>query len=84
MGVSPWMNATVGPSEARRAKEGASVDSAEGRKDITGVNPWRLHGSVRELWKHEGNKNLPPKLASKAKKRSYSDIITPAQSLVMQ
>ncbi len=43
MGVSPWMNATVGPSEARRAKEGASVDSAEERKGTTGVNPWGFH-----------------------------------------
>jgi hypothetical protein len=43
MGVDPWMNATVGPSEARRAKEGASADSTEERKDTTGVNPWRLH-----------------------------------------
>ncbi len=43
MGVGPWMNATVGSSEARRAKEGASADSAEERKDTTGVNPWRLH-----------------------------------------
>ncbi len=43
MGVSPWTNATVGPSEVRRAKEGASADSAEERKDTTGVNPWRLH-----------------------------------------
>jgi len=45
MGVSPWMNATVGPPEARRAQEGASADSAEEREDTTGVNPWRLHGS---------------------------------------
>ncbi len=43
MGLRPWINATVGPSEARRAKEGASADSAEERKDTTGVNPWRLH-----------------------------------------
>ncbi len=43
MGVSLWMNATVGPSEARRAKEGASADSAEERKDTTGVNAWSLH-----------------------------------------
>jgi len=65
MGVSSWMNATVGPSEARfvpwntphgrdeslrvstystgQAKEGASADSADERKDTTGVNPWRLH-----------------------------------------
>ncbi len=57
MGVSPWMNATVGPSEARRApslrsrtgsfggvsKEGTSVKSTEKRKDAIGVNPWRLH-----------------------------------------
>jgi hypothetical protein len=43
MGVSPWMNATVGPSKARRAKEGALADSAEERKDTTGVHPWRLH-----------------------------------------
>jgi len=42
-GVSPWMNAHGGPFEARRAKEGASADSAEERKDTTGVNPWRLH-----------------------------------------
>jgi len=56
MGVSPWMNATVGPFEARRApglrsrtssfggvgKEGASTDSAEERNDTTGANPWRL------------------------------------------
>jgi len=32
MGVSPWINATVGPSEARRAKEGASADSAEDKE----------------------------------------------------
>jgi len=55
-GVSPWMNAMADPptfvghsrlrsakAEARRAKEGASADSAEERKDTTGVNPWRLH-----------------------------------------
>ncbi len=39
MGVCPWMNTTVGPSEARRAKEGTSADAAEERKDTTGVNP---------------------------------------------
>jgi hypothetical protein len=43
MGVSAWMNATVGPFEARRAKKGASADSAEEMKDITGVSQWRLH-----------------------------------------
>ncbi len=43
MVVSPWMNATVGSSEARRAQERASADSAEERKDTTGVNSWRLH-----------------------------------------
>ncbi len=32
-----------GPSEARRAKEGASADSAEEMKDTMGVNPWRFH-----------------------------------------
>jgi len=57
------------------------VDSAEERKDTTGVNPWKLHGSVRELWKHDGNKDG---LASKAKKRSYSDVVTAAQSAVMK
>ncbi len=49
MGVSSWMNATVGPSEARRAKEDASADSAEERKDTTGVNPWRLHFPSMDL-----------------------------------
>jgi len=39
MGVGPWMNATVGPSEARRAKEGASADSAEERKGYHGCKP---------------------------------------------
>ena len=35
------MNAHGGPSEARRAKEGASADSAAREmKDTTGVNPW--------------------------------------------
>ena len=43
MDVSPWMNAQGGPSEARRAKEGASADYAEEMKDTTGVSPWRLH-----------------------------------------
>jgi hypothetical protein len=43
MDVSPWMNVQGGPSEARRAKEGASADCAEEMKDTTGVNPWRLH-----------------------------------------
>ncbi len=43
MGVSPWMNAQGGPSEARRAKEGASADCAEEMKDTTGVSPWRLY-----------------------------------------
>ena len=38
------MNGTGGPSEARRAKEGASVDFAEEMKDTTGLRPWRLHG----------------------------------------
>ncbi len=48
MGLSPWMNATVGPSEAQRAKEGASADSAEEEmKDTTGVKPWRLHEQFR-------------------------------------
>ncbi len=41
--VSPWMNAQGGPFEARRAKEGASVDYAEEMKDTTGESPWRLH-----------------------------------------
>jgi len=36
MGVSPWMNAYRGPFEARRAKEGASADSAEEMKDTMG------------------------------------------------
>ena len=51
MGVSPWMNAECGSSEARRAKEDASdfgelsrtADSAEEMEDTTGVSPWRLH-----------------------------------------
>ena len=43
MGVSPWMNAQGEPAEARRAKAGASADSAEEMKDITGVSPGRLH-----------------------------------------
>ncbi len=43
MDVSPWMNAQGGPSEARRAKEGASADCAEEMKDTTGVSPWRFH-----------------------------------------
>ena len=43
MSVSPWMNAERGPSEARRAKEDASADSAEEMEDTTGVSPWRLH-----------------------------------------
>ncbi len=38
MGVSPWMNATVESSVARRAKEGASAGSAEEMKDTTGVS----------------------------------------------
>ena len=46
MDVSPWMNAQGGPSEARRAKEGASADCAEEIKDTTGVIPWRLHSLV--------------------------------------
>ncbi len=54
MGVSPWMNATVGPSEARRAKEGASADSAEERKDTTGVNPWRLHAGALDAHADRG------------------------------
>jgi hypothetical protein len=37
------MNGTGGPSEARRAKEGASADFAEEMKDTTGVSPWGLH-----------------------------------------
>jgi len=41
-GVYPWMNAMVGPAVAL-AKAGASADSAEEMKVITGVNPWRLH-----------------------------------------
>ncbi len=48
MGVSPWMNAHGEPSAARRAKEGASADSAEKvMKDTTGVNTWRLHAKFR-------------------------------------
>ncbi len=39
MGVCPWMNATVGPSEARRAKEGASADSAEDKEGYHGCKP---------------------------------------------
>jgi len=34
-GICPWMNAHDGPSEAWRAKEGASADSAEEMKDAT-------------------------------------------------
>ncbi len=34
------MTAQGGPSEARRAKEDASVDCAEEMKDTTGVSPW--------------------------------------------
>ena len=49
MGVSPWMNATVGPSEARRAKEGASADSTEEMKDTTNVHLWRLHLKPKKL-----------------------------------
>jgi len=47
MDESPWMNAQGGPSEARRAKEGASADYAEEMKDTTGVSPWRLHSDAR-------------------------------------
>ncbi|MCZ6561514.1 MAG: hypothetical protein O6948_01115, partial [Deltaproteobacteria bacterium] len=32
--VRPWMNGIGGPSEARRAKEGASVDFAEEMKGL--------------------------------------------------
>ena len=60
MGVSPWLNAKVGPSEARiakkglsfrssQAKEDASADSAEEMKDTTGVSPWRLHFFLMDL-----------------------------------
>ncbi len=42
------MNAQGGPSEARRAKEGASADCAEEMKDTTGVGLWRLHASRRK------------------------------------
>ncbi len=41
--ISPWMNAQGGPAEARRAKAGASADSAEKMKDTQGVYPGRLH-----------------------------------------
>jgi len=34
------MNANRGPSVARRAKEGASADSAEEMKDTTAIKPW--------------------------------------------
>jgi len=43
IGVSLWMNAQGGRAEARRAKAGASADSAEEMKDTTGVNPSTLH-----------------------------------------
>ena len=43
IGVSPWLNATVGPSEARRAKEDTSADSIDERKDTVGLHPWRLY-----------------------------------------
>ena len=33
------MNATVGPSEARTAKEGASADSAEDKEGYRGCKP---------------------------------------------
>ncbi len=42
------MNASGGPSEARRAKGGASADSAEEMKDTRGVSPWRLHARARQ------------------------------------
>ncbi len=46
MGVSPWMNAQGGPSEAWRAKEGASADCAEemkdnGRKPVEASYSWQ-------------------------------------------
>ncbi len=65
MGVSPWMNAQRGPSEARRAKEGASADCAEKMKDTTGVSPWRLHTDGKKnpvlvsLYFAEKQKNPP-------------------------
>jgi len=37
------MNAKGGPSEGRRAKEGASADSAEEMKNTPGLRPWKLH-----------------------------------------
>ena len=37
------MNAQGGPAEARRAKEGATADSAEEMKNTPGVSPGRLH-----------------------------------------
>ena len=43
MAIGRWMTANGGPSEARRAKEGAWADSAEGMKDTTRVSAWRLH-----------------------------------------
>ncbi len=39
MGLRPWMNATVEPSEARRAKEGASAESAEDKEGYHGSKP---------------------------------------------
>ncbi len=41
-------------AEARRAKEGASADSAEEMKDTTGVSPWRLHFPVNQIQDKEG------------------------------
>jgi hypothetical protein len=48
-GIYPWMNATDGPSEARRAKEGASADFAEEMRDTTGVNLWKLHPGMESV-----------------------------------
>ena len=47
--LRPWINARGGPSEARRAKEGASADFAEEMKDTTGISPWRLHNQHQDL-----------------------------------
>ncbi len=56
-GVSPWLNAGDGPFEARRAKEGASADSAEDNEGYHGCKP--VEASLKSVPQGDSHEDAP-------------------------
>ncbi len=82
------MNATVGPSEAQRAKEGASADSAEDKEGYHGCKPVEASLGPRRIFleklsaRIEGN-TVEPHLIVEMRIRALSRIAYVGNPLVL-